>query len=110
MRITRILLINYYGHAFHGFHHLLLAADAVAQPIRNMLTGDTQRRAIFHQPHLVDIRHFRAANTVIDPAYDVAKNALRVVVELGLDFLRRKFFVEQERNGQDVIHTCLGAR
>ena len=56
--------------------------DAVEQPVGHVLRGDAQRRAVLHQADVVDVGHLGAADALIDPAHDIAENALRVVVEL----------------------------
>jgi len=42
---------------------------AVAQPIGDVLAGDTQRGAVFHQCDVVVVRYFRAADPGIDPTH-----------------------------------------
>ena len=37
---------------------LRLGDDPVMQPVGHMLSGDAQRGAVFHQAHIVDVRHF----------------------------------------------------
>ena len=71
--------------------------DAVVEPIRDVLRRDPQRRAVFHQADVVDVRHLRAADALLDPAHDVAEDSLRVVVELALDLLRAELPREQRR-------------
>ena len=44
--------------------------------------GDAQGRAVLHQADVVDVGHLRAADALVDPAHDIAEDALRVVVEL----------------------------
>jgi hypothetical protein len=53
----------------------------VEQPVGHVLRGDAQRRAVFHQPDIVDVGHLGAADPLIDPAHDIAKDALGIVVE-----------------------------
>src|SRR3569833_28297 len=57
-RVAGILLIDDFGHAPQGLHYLLLAADAVAQPVRHVLARDAQSRAILHETDVMDVRHF----------------------------------------------------
>ena len=63
--------------------------DAVVQPVGDVLAGDAQRGAVLHQADVVDVGHLGAADALVDPAHDVAEDALRVVVELLLDRPRR---------------------
>ena len=67
----------------------VLGGDAVVQPVGDVLAGDAQRGAVLHQADVVDVGHLRAADALVDPAHDVAEDALRVVVELLLDLLGR---------------------
>jgi len=39
-RVTGILLVHHSGHALQGFHHLVGFADAMLQPVGDMLTGN----------------------------------------------------------------------
>ncbi len=58
------------------------ARDAVEQPVGHVLRGDAQRRAVLHQADIVDVGHLRAADALVDPAHDIAEDALGIVVEL----------------------------
>jgi hypothetical protein len=73
------------------------------QPVGDVLRGDAQRRAVLHQPHVVDVRHLGAADALVDPAHHIAEDALRVVVELALDVLGRPVPRRRQRDGQDVV-------
>ena len=84
-RIDGVLFVNNDGHTFESLPHLLFIRDAVQQPVGDVLARNSQCCPVFHDPNVIDVRHFRTTNTVIDPAYDVTQNALRVVVEIGLD-------------------------
>ena len=53
VRIRLILLVHYGGHARQCFADLLLGDHAVMQPVGNVLAGDAQRGAVFHEPHVV---------------------------------------------------------
>ena len=56
------------------------------QPISDVLARNTQGRAVFHQTHVMDIRHLRATHALVDPAHHIAQDALHVVVQLLLFF------------------------
>ena len=84
---------------------MLFRDHAMQQPVRHVLAGDTQRGPIFHETHIVDIRYFRATYAMIDPTHYVAKDSLRVVVELSLNFLRRQATDIGQWRRQDVIET-----
>ena len=86
-RIAGVLLVDDRRHPPQRLQHLLAGADAVPQPVGHVLRGDAQRRAVLHQRHVVDVRHLRAADPLVDPAHDVAEDALGVVVELALHLL-----------------------
>ncbi len=77
------------------------------QPVGDVLAGDAQRGAVFHQADVVDVGHLGAADALVDPAHHIAQNALRVVVEFLLHLVRRKVRL-RHRDGQDVVE--LGAR
>ncbi|MHC3926378.1 hypothetical protein ACMZ4W_01481 [Brevundimonas naejangsanensis] len=64
-----------------------------------MLAGDPQCRPVLHQSHLVDVRHLGAADALIHPAYDIAEDALGVVVQFLPDFIRARRS-GRERRGQ----------
>src|SRR5690606_26898136 len=102
-RVIGVLLVDHGGHALHRLHHLLLADHAVAQPVGNVLAGDTQGGAVFHQADIADIRHLGATHALVDPAHYVAEDALAVVVQLGLLFGIGPVGVRGQRDGQDVI-------
>ena len=99
--------VDHGGHALHRLDHLLLGRDAVAQPVGDVLAGDAERRAVFHQADIVDVRHLGATDAVVDPADDVAQDALRVVVQLLLNRIRRPVRPVGQRDRQDVVQ--LGA-
>ena len=86
-RVAGVLPVDDGGHAAKRLLDLL----AVTTPWRSQLAmccdGDAQRRAVLHQPDVVDVGHLRAADALVDPAHDVAEDALGVVVELALDLL-----------------------
>ena len=101
-RIVGVLTIDHFGHALQGFHHLFLVGDAVVQPVGHVLAGDTQGGAVFHQAHIIDVRHLGTAHALVNPAHHVTQNTLGVVIQLLLDFLGRQLTGEQ-RHGEDVI-------
>ena len=55
-------------------------AMSVMQPVGDVLAGNSQGGAVFHQADVVDVRHLGAANALADPAHHVAQNPLGVVV------------------------------
>ena len=67
------------------------------QPIGDMLARNTQRRAIFHQTHIVNIGHLGTANTLINPAHHIAQNTLRIIVQFPLDLLSSQIPIQQRR-------------
>src|SRR5690606_436470 len=54
-RIACILTIDHGGHALQCFHHLLARANAMTQPVGDVLAGDTQCGTILHQSDILDI-------------------------------------------------------
>ena len=106
--IACILFVHHGCHALHRGHHLRLGADAVAQPVGDVLGGDAQRGAVFHQAHIVDVRHLGAADTHVDPAHDIAEDALGIVVQFLLDVFCRPVGAGGHGDGQDVVEA--GAR
>ncbi len=68
-----------------------------------MLRGNPQRGAVLHQPDIVDVRHLRAAHTLIDPADDIAEQTLAIVVEFVADFVFGPVRPFGDRNGQQVV-------
>ena len=101
--IAGVLLIDHGGHALHGFHDLFFAANAVMQPIGDMLAGNTQSGAVFHQADIMNIGHFRAADALVDPTHHIAQNALRIIVEFLLHILWRPLRMAFDWHGQDFI-------
>src|SRR6056297_1125710 len=69
-RTMRVLRIHLGRHAPQRGLDLFGGADAMQQPVGQILRGNPQGRAILYKGHIVDIRHFRAANTLIDPPHD----------------------------------------
>src|SRR5690606_33387137 len=107
-RVARVLLVHHSGHALQGFNHLFVGNDAVQQPVGNVLAGDTQGRAVFHQTDVVDVRYFGAAHALVNPAHHVTQDALGVVVQLFLDFLGGPVGVRRHGNGQDAVQVVVG--
>ena len=68
-----------------------------------MLTADAQSRAVFHEPDIIDVRHFGTANALIHPAHHIAQNALRVIVQFRLHISRRPIGIARQRHGQNII-------
>ena len=108
VRVVGVLTIHHFRHALHGFQYLLFAADTVVQPVGHMLAGNPQGRAVFHQAHILDVRHLGATHTTINPAHHVTQHALRVVIQLLLNFLGGQL-AGQQRNGKDVVQGRTGA-
>ncbi|MNQ53152.1 hypothetical protein D3C85_671850 [compost metagenome] len=80
----------------------------MTQPVGDVLAGNTQRCTVFHQADVVDIRHFRTADTLVDPAHHVTENALAVVVQFVLDLFGGPLRVHRQRDGQDVVYRSMG--
>ncbi len=80
-----VLLVDDGGHAVERFQHLLAGAETVAEPVGDVLAGDAERGAVFHEADIVDVGDFRATDALVDPADDIAEDALGVVVEFLLD-------------------------
>ena len=59
-----------------------MADDAVMQPVGDVLRADPAGGAVFHEAHVVDVGHLGAADALIDPADDIAEDALGVVLDL----------------------------
>src|SRR5690606_27178989 len=108
-RVAGVLLVDHRRHALHHVHDLGLVDDAVVQPVGDVLRGDPAGRPVFHQADIVDVGHLGAAHALVDPAHDVAENALRVVLELGADLVGAPGRVGLDRDGQDVLELCASA-
>lgn len=61
--ITGILLVHHASHPFQRGPHQGLINHAPTQPLGDVLGRDAQGCPVFHQPGIVDVRHFRAAST-----------------------------------------------
>ena len=55
IRVPSVLFINNLRHPLERFGYLCLRNDSVMQPIRNVLTRNSQRCPIFHQADVVNI-------------------------------------------------------
>ena len=67
-RIISILLVDHGSHSLQGIHDLRDVGNAVTQPAGDVLARYTQRCTVFHQGDVTNVRHFGAADTLIDPA------------------------------------------
>ena len=103
--IAGILLVDDRGHAPEGLFDLRLCRNAVLQPVGDMLAGDPERRAVFHQSDIGHVRHLRTADALVDPAHHVAEDSLRIVVEFGLDVVGGILAIADRRR-QDVVEAC----
>ena len=72
--ICGILLVDNHGHALHHIHDQLRRDHAVTQPVGDMLAGNPQRGAVFHQANVVDVRHLGATDTLHWLAYVIDCN------------------------------------
>src|SRR5690606_5479237 len=108
-RIALVLAVDHGGHALHGFHDLFTGHDAVTQPVGHVLAGNAQRGAVFHEPHVVDVGHLRAAHALVDPAHHIAQYALRIVVEFLLDLFGRPVGVGGHGHFEDAAQQGLVA-
>ena len=107
--IAGVLAVHDGGHAVETVGDLLAGAAAVLEPIGDVLAGDTQRRAVFHETDAVDIGHLGAAHALIDPAHDVAEDALAIVVEFLADLGGGKRAAAVQRHGHDEVAGGRGA-
>ena len=74
------------------------------QPVGEPLSRNTAGRAVFHQPYIVDVRHFGAAHSLINPAHHIAQNALCIVFYLAADLLFGPSAISRQRNIQNSVH------
>jgi hypothetical protein len=81
-RVAFILAIDHACHALQGFFDLRLSHHAVVQPVSHVLAADAQRGAVFHEADAVDVGHFGAAHALVNPAHDIAQDALGCVDQL----------------------------
>lgn len=86
-RVGRILPVDDRRHLAHRLHRLRVAHHLVVQPVGDVLAGNAAGGAIFHQTDVMDVGHLGTAHALFNPAHDIAKDALRVVLDLG-DLLR----------------------
>ena len=101
-RVAGVLGVHLGGHSQKGRVHLFGRADAVQQPVGDMLGADPQGGAVLHQADVVDVGHLGAADPLVDPADDIAEDALGVVVQFVLDLVGAPVGVGRQRDGQDV--------
>ena len=73
------------------------------QPVGQGLTRDAAGGTVLHQPHVMDVGHFRTAHPLIDPAHHIAQNALRVVGNLLKDLLGGILPRRGKRQRQQII-------
>src|SRR5688572_25853447 len=108
-RIAGILLVDDDRHAPEGVIDLVAGDDAVGEPVGDMLRGDPARGAVFHEGDAVDVGNLRAPHALVDPAHDVAEDALHVVVDLGAALVGGPVRVGRDRNRQQVVEAgpCL---
>uniref|UniRef100_A0A1X7TJ97 Uncharacterized protein n=1 Tax=Amphimedon queenslandica TaxID=400682 RepID=A0A1X7TJ97_AMPQE len=108
-RIPFILPVHDRRHALESAHHLGFVDDTVVQPVGDMLARDAQRGSILHQADIVDIRHLRAADTLSDPARDIAQDPLDAIVEFLSDFLfRQGLALVEQGDGEDIVQRRSG--
>ena len=101
--VAVILPIDDLRHSFKGVDDLILREDAVLQPIGDVLARNSERRPILHQRDIIDIRNFRTADALIDPANDIAQDALRIVIQLALNLRRRQLPLQQQRRCENML-------
>ena len=75
----------------------------MVQPVGDVLGGDAAGRAVLHQADVVDVGHLGAADALVDPAHDVAEDALGVVVDLGRDLVGDQFGAGASGMRQQVV-------
>ena len=78
------------------------------QPVGDVLAGNPQCGAVFHQADVVDVGHFGAAHALFHPADDVAQDALAVVVQFLLFFRFRPVGVGGCGDGEQVVQIIGG--
>ena len=83
-RIAGVLTIDHSGHPLHDLGDAGLGHDAVMQPVGDVLRRDAAGCPVFHQAHVVDVGHLRAAHALIDPAHHITEDALCIVLEFGV--------------------------
>ena len=90
-------------HFFKRCLDLLAADDTVVQPVGQRLGRDAASGAVFHQADIIDVRHLRAANPVVDPTHNVPQNPLGVVLNLAGDLLVAEVAAFHHGDGQQRI-------
>src|SRR5687767_8593402 len=81
-RLVGVLLVDQRRHPGEGLADLGLGDQPGVQPVRDLLAGDPQGRAVLHQADALEVGHGRAADAQPDPAHDVAQDGLRVGLQL----------------------------
>ena len=107
--VALILPVDDSGHFLHHRHHRGVVAYAMVEPVGDMLRGDAQGCAVFHQSDVMNVRYFRASDSLVDPADNIAKDALGVVAEFLADIVRRPVRADGDRDRQDVFAAGAGA-
>ena len=74
------------------------------QPVRDVLGRDPAGRAVLHQPDIVQVRHLGTADPLVDPADDIAKDALGVVLHLAHHLRAVPGLEACERDVEDPVH------
>ena len=75
----------------------------MVQPIGQSLGGNPAGGTVFHQTHIMNVWHFRAANAAINPTHNISKNALCIVFNLLCQLIRRPIGASRHWNGQKLI-------
>jgi len=100
-RIPRVLPVYDRGHSLERSDDTDLTDQAMVKPVRNVLARNPERRAILHEADVPHVRNLRTTDPLTHPSNYIAKNALSVVVQLGLDLLLRERSIAQQGGGQD---------
>ena len=106
-RIARILRVDLRRHPRERRIDIGGGRDPVQQPVRHMLRRDAQRRTILHQADVMDVRNLGAADPLIDPAHDIAEDALCVVVQFVAHLVGSPVAARLgDRNGEQLGERC----
>ena len=101
--VSLVLTVDYGSHGLEGARHLVRGNETVMEPIRDVLARNAQRRAVLHQGNVVDVRDLRAADPLADPADHVPQDALRIVLQLVLDFLVGQTTIPEQGERQNGV-------
>src|SRR5690606_41106658 len=104
--IARILLVNLRRHSHERSINLASRNDAVPQPVSDMLRRYAQGCAILYQTDIVNIRYLRTADSLLDPADNIAEDSLHIIVKLGPDLVRGPVRVGCHRDRQQRLERC----